>query len=83
MSRGYGSNGYVSGSGQPGQALNIQQGSNCYHNNTGVSYNNMSHPQQQQGHGGFVTNIARMQHPAQSRNIIPHYPSLSLIISLI
>ena len=73
MSRGYGSNGYVSGSAQPGPALNIQQGSNGYHNNTGVSYNNMSHhpqQQQQQGHGGFVTNMPRMQHPAQSRNII-------------
>lgn len=76
MSRGYGSNGYVSGSGQPGQALNIQQGSNCYHNNTGVSYNNMSHPQQQQGHGGFVTNMPRMQHPAQNYSVMPDMPPL-------
>ena len=54
--------------------INNVQGANCYHNNTGVSYNNMSLPQQQ-AHGGFVTNIPRMQHPAQSRNIISRYLS--------
>ena len=71
MSGGYGNNCYVSSSTQPGRALNIQPGSNGFHNNNGVSYNNISHQQQQQqGHGGFVNNMARMQHPAQSRNIM-------------
>ena len=62
VSRGY--NGFnVSGSGQAGPALNIQQGSNNFHNN----YNNIQ--QQQQQHGGFVNNMARMQHPAQQSRI--------------
>ena len=77
MARGFGSNGYVSSSTQPGPALNIQQGANGFHNNNGVSYNNISHhQQQQQGHGGFVNNMARMQQPAQSRNIIKERVSI-------
>ena len=77
--RGFGSNGYISSSTQPGPALNIQQGSNGFHNNSGVSYNNnMSHhqQQQQQGHGGFVNNMTRMQHPAQSRNIMKEHVNI-------
>ena len=63
VSRGY--NGYVSSSAQPGPALNIQQGSNNFHN----SYNNIQQQQQQQQHGGFVNNMTRMQHPAQQSRI--------------
>lgn len=71
VSRGY--NGYVSSSAQSGPALNIQQGSNNFHNN----YNNIQQQQQQQQHGGFVNNMTRMQHPAQQNYpVMPDMPAL-------